>query len=106
MVAGIYTLSAYTVNREEASGWLSRNAPEKIPVILLGILGVDKRFQGRGLGRDLLRDAARRAVTVAGEIGARALVVEPASTEVARFYEALGFQQIQNTSYWAVKLRA
>lgn len=103
-VAGIYTLSAYTVDRASAHGWLSRNAPERIPVILLGILGVDKRFQGRGLGKDLLRDAARRSVSVAREIGARALVVEPANDSVAGFYEGLGFQRIQGTGYWAVKI--
>lgn len=41
--AGFYTLSTASIVRNDvAGGWLKRNAPDQIPVILLGVLGVDK----------------------------------------------------------------
>lgn len=50
-VAGFYAISAYSIDRETVrGGWLRRNVPAKIPAILLGMLGVDSRFQKRGLG--------------------------------------------------------
>ena len=36
--------------------------PEPVPVILLGQLAVDARHRSRGLGSDLLVDAARRSL--------------------------------------------
>ena len=40
--AGFYTLSSGSVARDLVDGgWLKRNAPNEIPVILLGVLGVD-----------------------------------------------------------------
>ena len=48
-VAGFYAISAYSIDRDAVrGGWLKRNAPAKIPVILLGMLGVDSRFQHQG----------------------------------------------------------
>ena len=46
----------------EANGWLRRNSPDPIPAILLGMLGVDMRYQTMHVGAQLLRDAAMRAM--------------------------------------------
>ena len=40
-VVGYYSLSAQSITRKRAMGWLGRNSPDQIPVILLGMLGVD-----------------------------------------------------------------
>lgn len=77
-----------------ASGWLKRNAPGQIPVILLGVLGVDKRHQGSGLERMLLHDASMRALSIADSLGAKALVVDPIDDAAATFYARHGFEQI------------
>lgn len=103
-LAGFYTLSAQSITRSETSGWIARNAPQQIPVILLGMLGVDQRFQGQGLGRDLLLDAVHRAESVAEQIGARALVVDPIDNVTRSFYEKYGFRPIPGSSRLFAKL--
>ena len=35
LIAGYYSLSSWAVSRKESGGWLSRNAPEPVSVILL-----------------------------------------------------------------------
>lgn len=103
-LAGFYTLSAQSVLRASTSGWLARNAPLQIPVILLGMLGVDARYQGQGLGRDLLLDAVHRSELVAEHIGARALVVDPIDESARRFYEHFGFSPVPGSDRMFAKL--
>ena len=86
-------------------GWLRRNAPSEVPVILLGVLGVDSRYQGSGLGRMLLRDASARAVAVAGDIGAKGLVVDPVDEEAAAFYARNGFEWVPGLDRMFVQLK-
>lgn len=103
-LAGFYTLSAQSITRDATSGWIARNSPEQIPVILLGMLGVDKRWQGQGLGHDLLVDAIHRTELAAGQIGARALVVDPLDNSARAFYEHHGFRPIPGSTRMFAKL--
>ena len=93
-LAGFYSLSAHSMDRNAMTGWLVRNAPEQVPVILLGMLGVAIGHQGEGLGRQLLLDAYHRAKQAAETIGARVLVVDPLSDGAAGFYARLGFERV------------
>lgn len=93
-LAGFYTLSAHLMDRNAMTGWLARNAPDQIPVILLGMLGVSAAHKGEGLGKQLLLDAYHRARNAADTIGAKALVVDPLSEAVAGFYLGVGFERI------------
>lgn len=104
-LAGLYSLSSQSISRAGTSGWLARNAPEQIPVILLGMLGVDKRFQGQGLGHDLLLDAVRRAELVADQIGARAIVVDPVDEAARAFYARYGFRDMPHQVRMFARLR-
>jgi GNAT superfamily N-acetyltransferase len=54
-------------------------------------LAVDHDWQGRGIGRALFRDAARRVAQAADLIGIRGIVVHAISEEAKNFYVALGF---------------
>ncbi|PJM78349.1 GNAT family N-acetyltransferase [Bifidobacterium scaligerum] len=98
MLAGFYTLSAYSIEHSEAPGWLRRNSPNPIPVILLGMMGVDIRFQTMHVGSQLLRDAVLRSLNAAAIIGARALLVEPATDQAVAFYERYDFRHIPQSS--------
>ena len=90
-VAAYYCLATGSVARSEAPGPVRRNMPEPIPVMVLGRLAVDRRFQGRRLGTGLLRDAVLRTLR-AGEIaGLRAILVHALDDEAARFYRGHGF---------------
>jgi GNAT superfamily N-acetyltransferase len=66
--------------------------PDPIPVVILARLAIDRGHQGRGLGRALFRDGARRIVQAADAIGIRGLLVHAISDEARAFYLALGFE--------------
>lgn len=103
-LAGFYSLSSQSIQRGLTRGWLARNAPQQIPVILLGMLGVDIRFQKQGLGHNLLLDAVHRAQSICEHIGARALVVDPADASSRAFYTAHGFIPLPNSKRMFAKL--
>lgn len=105
VVAGFYALSAISVSRAEvAGGWLRRNVPGQIPCVLLGMLGVDERFKGKGLGAQLLRDAVMRSMAAADVIGARAMVVDPADEQARSFYKHYGFRDLLGTECMYIPL--
>jgi predicted N-acetyltransferase YhbS len=65
--------------------------PDPIPVAVLARLAVDRRFQGQGVGRSLVRDVALRVTQAAERLGIRGVVVQGISEEARSFYVALGF---------------
>ena len=106
-MAGLYSLSAHAVVRDEVhGGWLRRNAPESIPAVLLGMLGVDQQFQGQHLGSSLLGDAMARALSVAQQVGAKALLVDPVDDAARSFYEKYGFREVPGQRRMFISLRA
>jgi GNAT superfamily N-acetyltransferase len=90
-VVGYYALAAGAVAHTEATSRAKRNMPDPVPVILIGRLAIDSRFQGRGIGADLLRDAVLRTLQAAEIAGIRAILVSAISAEAKRFYERYGF---------------
>lgn len=91
-VAGYYALASGAVNVAAAQGRFRRNMPDPIPVVILARLAVARAYQGRGLGRALFRDGARRVVQAADAIGIRGILVHAISDEPKAFYLALGFE--------------
>jgi GNAT superfamily N-acetyltransferase len=67
-----------------------------IPAILLARLAVDTRYQGRGLGEELLLDALIRAVAVADAVGARVVIVHALHERAGSFYERAGFLRFES----------
>jgi GNAT superfamily N-acetyltransferase len=96
-IVGYYCLSSHAVVRAETRGWLSRNTPDPIPVILLGRLGIDNRYQGQGLGAALLKDALLRAIAAARLVGARALLVHAVNDEIVAFYQRYEFRAMPSS---------
>jgi GNAT superfamily N-acetyltransferase len=92
-VIGFYTLASGAVTVDSVPGRFRRNMPNPIPVAVLARLAVDRAHQGRGLGRALFRDAARRVSHAADAIGIRGIVVHAISDDAKKFYIALGFDQ-------------
>jgi len=64
---------------------------EPVPVAVLRRLAVDRPWQGRGLGADLLRDALHRVVASGAELGARAIIARAVEAQARAFYAAFGF---------------
>jgi GNAT superfamily N-acetyltransferase len=90
-VIGYYALASGVVTVESAPDRFRRNMPSPIPVAVLARLAVDRDWQGRGFGRALFRDGARRVAHAAEAIGIRGIVVHAISEEAKNFYLALGF---------------
>lgn len=93
-VIAYYALAAGGVAQRGVPGRFKRNMPDPIPVAVLGRLAVDRTFQGRGLGRALVRDAVLRVDQAAEQIGVRGILVEAMSDEARTFYAALGFTSL------------
>ena len=87
-VVAYYCVSAGAVERTGAPGKVRRNAPEAIPVSMIGRLAVDKAHAGRGLGADILADALRRIATATQTIGIAAVLVQAKDDNAKRFYLA------------------
>lgn len=88
-----YSLAAGAIALGEAIGSVRRNMPDPIPVMVLGRLAVDRTCQGQQLGSALLKDALLRTVSVAQNVGIRALLVHAINDKAKQFYAQRGFQQ-------------
>jgi GNAT superfamily N-acetyltransferase len=91
-VVAWYALASGAIAQAGVPGKFRRNMPDSIPVVVLARLAVDRNYQGRGVGRALFRDAARRVAHAADTIGIRGIVVHAISENARKLYIALGFE--------------
>ncbi len=73
---------------------MRRNAPDPVPLLLLGQLAIDT---GRGLGELLLRDAMLRVANLWQHVGFRAMAAHPLDDDAAQFYRRFGFTLVPDT---------
>ena len=92
VMAGYYTLAVGQVTLEDAPERLKKGlAKHPVPVMLLARLAIDRRWQGQGVGKALLRDAMQRTLEAADIAGIRAFAVHAKDEEARRFYEHFDF---------------
>jgi len=102
-----YALASGSIRQPEAPSRFRRNMPDPIPVAVLGRLAIDLNWQGKGIGRALVRDAALRLLQAAEVLAIRGLLVHAISEEAKAFYLALGFKPSPlDTMTLMVSLRA
>jgi len=89
-IIGYHTLLMSQVRQEEIPHDRPR-IKRDIPVILLGQLGIDLKFQGKGLGDLLLMDVQARIDEIAENIGIRALMLDARNEKLAVWYEKHDF---------------
>jgi GNAT superfamily N-acetyltransferase len=87
-VAAYFCISAGAVECGAAPGRIRRNAPDAIPVSVIGRLAVSRAYAGRGLGADILSDALRRIAAASQSIGIAAVLVHAKDDRARRFYLA------------------
>jgi GNAT superfamily N-acetyltransferase len=92
-VIGYYALATGSVGHGDAPGKVRRNMPDPVPVIVLGRLAIDERWQHAGLGRSLLRDAILRTLSVSQQAGVKALLVHTLAEDAKQFYLRNGFRE-------------
>jgi GNAT superfamily N-acetyltransferase len=91
-IVGYHTLAVGHIMQEEAPERLAKGlARHPIPIMLLARLAVDRRWQGQGVGKGLLRDAMQRTLQAADIAGIRAFAVHAKDQDAKRFYERFDF---------------
>ena len=91
-IAGYYSINAASVLTAELPADL-KLPRYPVPVLRIGRLAVDTRFQGRGLGQLLLRHSFNLVLEMAERVGIFAVVVDAKHTQAAAFYRKLGFAE-------------
>lgn len=90
-VLGFYSLAPASLQYAEAPQVVSRGlAKHDVPGFRLARLATDLRFQGHGLGGQLIAAAARRCVRAAAEVGGVMLVIDAKNERAARWYAGYG----------------
>lgn len=91
IILGFYSLSPTSVDYartpEVARCGLARY---DVPGFRLARLAVDNRFQGQGIGGQLLLAAGRRCLLAAAEVGGVVLVIDAKNEIVAAWYASYG----------------
>jgi GNAT superfamily N-acetyltransferase len=91
-VVGYYSLAVGQVEYSGASERMRKGlARHPVPIMLLARLAAHKDWQGKGVGRALLRDAILRTIQASEIAGIRALVVHAKDDAAKRYYEQFDF---------------
>lgn len=94
-VVGYYALTVGEVALEKCPPHVAAGMPNAFPVPVMKLvwLGVDEKYQGKGLAKALMKDAFLRTLQVAELAGVRAIVVDAIDTDAKAFYEnKFGFE--------------
>jgi predicted N-acetyltransferase YhbS len=86
-VVAYYSLAAGSIEHQFVNAKFKRNQPNPIPVVILGRLAVDKAYQNKGLGLDLVKNAVQRVFSASEAIGIRAILVHAIDESAKTFYE-------------------
>ncbi len=93
---GFYTLDTFSIGREQfGNKERPSGLPPMVPVVKLGMLGVGRTFQGRGLGKRLLRDAMYKVKEISEIAGCTGLYLL-AEKDAVSFYRSLGFHSLDD----------
>ena len=94
-ILGFVTVSSGEMVAEKLAKNLRRRLPAyPLPILRLARLAVDRRFQGHGIGRLLLRAMLELALEIRDRIGCIGVVVD-AKPDAIPFYAPLGFTPIE-----------
>jgi GNAT superfamily N-acetyltransferase len=99
-IAGYYTLATGQVDFSELPAEIIRRLPRRqLPVAVLAWLGVDQRFQGRGLGRRLLARALRDCHDAGRTFAFIAVILDCVDDAARAFYQRYDFRELPGHPY-------
>ncbi len=99
-IQGYYTLSNSSIPLSSFPKQIRKKLPKSytsIPTTLLGRLAIDKKYQGKGIGKILLIDALKRSYGISKEIGSFGIVVDPIDDEAKNFYQKYDFIELPDS---------
>lgn len=95
-IAGFYTLSNTVIYQKDDPNFLKKQHPTApISCVLIGRLAVDKTYQGKGLGSDLLIHALNTTKILSQMVGVAFVVVDAKDDTAKAFYQRYGFKALQ-----------
>jgi GNAT superfamily N-acetyltransferase len=90
-ILGFYSLSPASLSYARTPEIVRRGLPRHdVPGFRLGRLAVDRRYQGQGIGGQLLLSAGRRCLLAAAEVGGVMLVIDAKNERAGRWYAGYG----------------
>lgn len=100
IIQGYYTLSNNSIPLNDIPTKIQKRLPSSytsIPTILIGRLAIEKKFQGKGIGKILLIDALNRCFEISKNIGSFAVIVDPIDQSAESFYNKYGFIKLHDS---------
>ncbi len=92
-MVGFYSLTVGQVDVDEASERIKKGMGKyPIPVVILARLAVLHTYQGKGIGKAMLKDAILKTLQIAEQGGVRALLVHAIDEQAEAFYKRFGFE--------------
>ena len=89
-VIGYITLSASSIKKV----LLDKKKPyEDLPILRIGRLAIDKKYQRKGIGKQLLKFGIQKAIEMKNNYGCIGIVVD-AKEKALNFYKQFGFVKI------------
>ena len=96
-IVGYYSQRTFQIDADEAARALGvGHRAYPMPAILIARLAIDSRYQGRGVGTQLLIAALLRIAALSSEIGFEVVVVHALSHDASVFYRRAGFIAAQD----------
>jgi GNAT superfamily N-acetyltransferase len=90
-ILGFYSLSPASVDNARTPEIIRRGlARHDVPGFRLARLAVDRKWQGQGIGGQLLLAAGRRCLLAAAEVGGVVLVIDAKNERAAAWYASYG----------------
>ena len=94
---GFYTLSSFAIDAVMLDALSGGSLPSRIPCSRLIMLGVDKEYKKRGLGKLLMQSVIQKTILAAEQIGIYGLFLD-ADKNAYTFYIKHGFIALQEKS--------
>jgi GNAT superfamily N-acetyltransferase len=107
-IQGYYTLSNNSIVTDSFPARILKKFPKSytsIPTTLLGRLAIDKKHQGKGIGKILLIDALKRSYEISQKIGTFAVVVDPMEEESENFYKKYDFLTLPDSGKMLITIK-
>ena len=97
-ILGFYSLSPASINYAKTPEIIRRGlARHDLPGFRLARLAVDRRFQGQGIGGQLLTAAGKRCLLASAEVGGVVLLIDAKNERVAGWYASYGALSLLDT---------
>lgn len=94
-VIGFYTLTTGEIRPDYLDEEERKRLPKyPIPCLRICRLAVDKKYQGSGFGKTMIKEIIKKTLQISDIVGLFALIVEPKDSAVG-FYEHYGFKNLK-----------